>query len=175
MSSVTIRPLHSLAAARPEPKLLWALAALLAVALAVVLGTLGRSFWEEREAAASRAGALAAGKQHAVNFVTMNHATFDADSARVIAGATGEFRAEYAESVAQLRPVVVQNKTVSTVERAEASIVSADGDSAKVIVGVVAPTTNAVTTTPEKKTYRLRLDLTRVGAEWKVSSLDFVG
>lgn len=172
MTSVTTRPLLG---ARPGPRLLWALAAVLAVATVVVLATLGRAAWAEREAASARAGALAAGKQLAVNFVTMNHATFDADSARVLAGATGDFRKEYAESVAKLKPVVVQNKTVSKVERAEASLVSADADSAKVIVGVVAPTTNAAATTPEMKTYRLRLDLARVGAEWKVSSLDFVG
>jgi Mce-associated membrane protein len=172
MTSVTIRPLL---AARPGPRLLWGLAAVLAVATVVVLASLGRSAWAEREAAATRAEALAAGKQLAVNFVTMNHATFDADSARVLAGATGDFHKEYAESVAKLKPVVVENKTVSKVERAEASLVSADADSAKVIVGVVAPTTNAAATSPEKKTYRLRLDLARVGAEWKVSSLDFVG
>ena len=186
MASVTIRsaPGRRWPAARwrlpsaglpSGPRLLWATAALLLVATVAVLATLGRSAWGERQAAVDRAEALAAGRQLAVNFVTMDHASFDADSARVLAGATGEFKKEYAESVAKLKPVVVQNKTVSTVERAEASIVSADADSAKVIVGVVAPTTNAAATIPEKKTYRLRLDLTRVGAEWKVSSLDFVG
>lgn len=188
MTSVTIRrlrPSHpsrairAIRAARPGPRLLWALTAVLAAATVVVLATVGRAAWDAREAASARAGALAAGKQLAVNFVTMNHATFDADSARVLAGATGDFKKEYAESVAQLKPVVVENKTVSKVERVEASLVPADGDTdadtAKVIVGVVAPTTNAAATTPEKKTYRLRLDLTRVGAEWKVSSLDFVG
>jgi Mce-associated membrane protein len=145
------------------------------VAAFAVLATLGRAAWSARETAADRAEALSAGKQLAMNFVSMSHGTFDADSARVLAGATGAFRKEYAESVARLKPVVVSNRTVSRVERAEASFVAGDGDSAKVLVGVVAPTTNAATTTPEKKTYRLRLDLTRVGDEWKVSSLDFVG
>lgn len=158
-----------------SPRTLWLLAAALVLATVAVVATLGRAAWAERQAGEDRAEALAAGKQLAVNFVTMNHATFDADSARVLAGATGDFRKEYAESVAKLKPVVVENKTVSKVARAEASLVSVDADSAKVIVGVVAPTTNAAATKPENKTYRLRLDLTRVGAEWKVSSLDFVG
>jgi Mce-associated membrane protein len=52
--------------------------------------------------------------------------------------------------------------------------VSGDDDSAKVIVGVVAPTSNASTPKAEKKTYRLRLDLVKVGDAWKVSNLDFV-
>lgn len=157
-----------------RPRTLWLLAATLVLATIAVGATLGRAAWGQREADGQRAEALAAGRQLAVNFVTMNYQSFDADSARVLAGATGDFRKEYADSVAKLKPVVVQNKTVSTVERAEASVVSNDTDSAKVLVGVVAPTTNAVTPTPEKKTYRLRLDLTRVGAEWKVNSLDFV-
>lgn len=158
-----------------DPRTLWLLAAVLVLMTVAVVATLGRTAWTQRQADDSRAEALAAGRQLAVNFVTMSHTTFDADTARVLAGATGEFRKEYSESVAKLKPVVVSNRTVSRVERAEASLVSADDDSAKVIVGVVAPTTNAATTTPEKKTYRLRLGLTKVGTDWKVDSLDFVG
>lgn len=159
---------------RPTPRLLWGVALVLLLAAVAVAATLGRAAWQSGELATSRAEALAAGKQHAVNFVTMNHATFDADTKRVLDGATGDFRKEYSETLAKLKPVVVQNKTVSTVQRAEAALVSGDADSAQVIVGLVAPTSNTGTTTPEKKTYRLRLDLVKDGAAWKVSSLDFV-
>lgn len=159
---------------RPTPRLLWSLAAVLLVAAVAVTATLGRSAWEAQRTADDRAAALAAGRQIAVNFVTMNAATFDADTQRVLAASTGTFRKEYASTLAQLKPVVTANKTVSTVERAEASLVSADDDSAKVIVGVVAPTSNASTPKAEKKTYRLRLDLVKVDDAWKVSTLDFV-
>ena len=159
---------------RPTPRVLWALAAVLVLAAVAVAATLGRSAWQARQADESRAAALAAGKQIAVNFVTMRASTFDADTKRVLDEATGQFRTEYASTLAQLKPVVTANQTVSTVERAEASLVSSDGDSARVIVGVIAPTTNASTSTPEKKTYRLRLDLVRVGDAWKVNALDFV-
>ncbi|NUR15294.1 MAG: hypothetical protein HOQ13_03170 [Dermatophilaceae bacterium] len=159
---------------RPTPRLLWALTAVLLLAAIAVTATLGRSAWQAQRVADARDTALAAGRQIAVNFVTMNAATFDADTKRVLAASTGSFQKEYAATIAQLRPVVTANKTVSTVERAEASLVSGDDDSARVIVGVVAPTTNAATPTAEKKTYRLRLDLVKVGDSWKVSSLDFV-
>ena len=144
------------------------------VALLLVTVTLGRPAWQDHRAADERAAALAAGRQIAVNFVTVSAATFDADTKRVLDESTGTFRAEYAATLARLRPVVTANKTVSRVERAEAALVSAQGDSARVIVGVVAPTTNSATPTPEKKTYRLRLDLVKRGDDWKVSSLDFV-
>ena len=159
---------------RPSATALWWLAAVLLVAAVAVGATLGRAAWDARAEAANEAEALAAGKQLAVNFVTMRADSFDTDAARVVAGATGGFKKEYESTLSQLKPVVVENKTSSTVERAEASLVSADSDSARVLVGVVAPTTNAATKTPQKKTYRLRLDLTKVGTEWKVNNLEFV-
>jgi len=158
----------------PPRRVLWGLALSLLLAAVAVAATVGRAGWERDRAAAARAEALAAGRQLAVNFVTMRHSTFDADTARVVAGATGEFRKEYEGTLAKLKPVVVANHTVSNVERAEAAYVSGDGDSAQVIVGLVAPTTNTATPQPEKKTYRLRLALEKVGDSWKVSSLDFV-
>lgn len=159
---------------RPTPRLLWGLTALFLLAAVAVTATLGRATWQQQRETDDGAAALAAGRQIAVNFVTMDAASFDADTKRVLDGSTGAFQKEYASTLAQLKPVVTANKTVSTVERAEASLVSADEDSAKVIVGVVAPTSNASTPQPEKKTYRLRLDLVKVGDAWKVSSLDFV-
>lgn len=159
---------------RPTPRLLWTVTAVLLLAAVAVSATLGRSAWRAQRTADARDTALAAGRQIAVNFVTMNAATFDADTKRVLAESTGSFQKEYAATLAQLKPVVTANKTVSTVERAEASLVSGDDDSARVIVGVVAPTTNASTPKAEKKTYRLRLDLVKVGDSWKVSTLDFV-
>ena len=159
---------------RPSPRLLWAGAAALLLVVAGVGLTLGRATWQDQRAADDRAAALAAGRQIAVNFVTVSAASFDADTKRVLDDATGSFRKEYAATLAQLEPVVTANRTDSRVERAEAALVSADADSAKVIVGIVAPTTNSASPTPEKKTYRLRLDLVKVGDAWKVSTLDFV-
>src|SRR6478609_11127702 len=121
---------------RPTPRLLWILAAVLLLAAGAVTATLGRSVWQQQRDADNRAAALAAGRQIAVNFVTMNAASFDADTKRVLDESTGAFQKEYASTLAQLGPVVSANKTVSTVERAEASLVSGDDDSAKVIVGV---------------------------------------
>jgi len=159
---------------RPTPRLLWILSAVLLLAAVAVTATLGRSVWQQQRDADNRAAALAAGRQIAVNFVTMNASSFDADTKRVLDESTGAFQKEYASTLAQLKPVVTANKTVSTVERAEASLVSSDDDSAKVIVGIVSPTSNASTPQAEKKTYRLRLDLVKVGDAWKVSTLDFV-
>ena len=155
-------------------RVLWFLTAVLLVGAVVVGATLGRARWERDRTAADAAAALAAGRQLAVNFVTMDASTYDADTARVLDGATGQFRTEYAATIDELKSVVTTNKTVSSVARAEAALVSAAGDAATVVVGVVAPTTNSASSTPQEKTYRLRLELARVGDTWKVSNLEFV-
>ena len=142
---------------------------------AVVAGTRGAAWLDARRVASANRDALAAGKQIAVNFATLDYRTVDADTARVKAGATGEFLATYTKSLGDLRSVVVDNKSTSTVERAEAALVSGDRDSAQVIVGVVAPTTNTNVPEGEKKTYRMKLGLREVGGTWKVERLEFVG
>ena len=172
------RPAHGRVLRAPvlaRSRLLWGLASLLVLAAVAAGATVGRTAWLAHRASDARSAALAAGRQIAVDFVTMRAASFDTDTRRVLDAATGTFRTEYAAALKQLKPVVTANRSVSTVERAEAAVVSADDDSARVIVGIVAPTSNTATPKPENKTYRLRLDLVRVGDAWKVSTLDFVG
>ena len=118
---------------------------------------------------------MAAARQLAVNFVTVDYQQVEADTARVKAGATGDFLKSYSTSMDELKKVLVANKTVSTVQRAEAALVSGDRDSAVALVGVVAPTKNTSVPDGETKTYRMRLDLRLVGDEWKVENLEFVG
>lgn len=162
-------------AASVTPRLVWALATVALVATVAVGATLGRDWWTARQLAQANASALAAGRQLAVNFATIDYRHVDQDTALVRSGATGPFLTSYASSLAQLKKVLVANRSVSTVERAEAGLVSGDLDSARVIVGIVAPTSNTAIPQGEKKTYRIRLDLQRAGDSWKVAGLDFVG
>jgi Mce-associated membrane protein len=163
------------AVARVTPKVVWALA-VLALAASLALGaTKGREWYAARQADQANAAALAAAKQLAVNFVTVDYQHVDADTARVKSGATGEFLKSYSSSMDELRKVLVANKTVSTVQRTEAAIVSGDSDSAVALVGVVAPTRNTAVPNGETKTYRMRLELRMTGQGWKVENLEFVG
>ena len=163
--------------ARITPTVALAVAVLLLLLTAVIGVTKVAPSYAERDRAGQGAAALAAGKQLAVNFVTMDYRTFDAYSAQVLSGAGGSFRSDYAAKLADLKKVVVANKTRSSVKQVEAGLVSSDPLSAEVIVGLVAPTSNTATPSAVDKTYRLRLDLHRTSdanATWKVISLDFV-
>lgn len=161
--------------ARLTPKGVWVLVAVV-LAGAVGLGaTQGRAAYAAYRTDRAGAEALAAARQLAVNFVTVDYQQVDKDTARVRAGATGTFLESYTTSVAELKKVIVQNKTVSRAERTEAALVSGDLDSAVAVVGVVAPTTNTSVPDGEKKTYRMRLELRKVSDAWKVENLEFVG
>lgn len=156
-------------------RVLWLLTALVLVATVALGATRGREWWDERATEQAQADALAAGRQLAVNFATIDHRTVDEDTGRVRAGATGEFLTSYTRQLEDLKKVIVDNKSVSKVERAEAGLVTGDRDSATVIVGIIAPTSNTVVPQGEKKTYRTKLGLRRVGEQWKVERLEFVG
>ena len=171
-------PLTSVRVGRVSSASPWVVAtvAVLVLAVAAVVGfTQGRGWFAQRDQDQASADALSAGRQLAVNFTTLDYRHVDQDTQRVLDGATGTFHDQFAKAVASLKKVVVDNKSVSSVKTVNAAVVSADADSARVIVGVVAPTSNASTPQPVDKTYRMRLDLERSGSSWKVSNLDFVG
>lgn len=175
-SVMTVRPGALLA--RITPTLALVIAALLLLPAVAIGVTKSRAYFAEGDRADQGAVALAAGRQVAVNFVTMDYRRFDAYSALVLNGASGSFRADYAAKLADLKKVVVANHAVSSVKQVEAGLVSSDQDSAQVIVGVVAPTSNTATPKAVDKTYRLRLDLQRTSdttTPWKVINLVFVG
>jgi Mce-associated membrane protein len=170
-----LAPRSGTTALRVTPGVVWFVVALALIASLALGATKGRDWYAARQTEAANAAAVAAAKQLAVNFVTVDYAKVDADTARVKAGATGQFLKSYSTSVAELKKVLVANKTVSSVQRTEAALVSGDLDSAVALVGVVAPTKNTAVPQGEVKTYRMRLELRKAGEAWKVENLEFVG
>lgn len=148
----------------------------LALVAALVLGVvLGRQALDQRAETRNRAEALAAARQIAVNFSTLDYRTFDRDTARVSAEATGTFRSDFAAQAAQIKQVVVANKSVSTGEVGQAALVSASSHAARVLLALDATVTNTSSTTPTARHYRVQLDLTKVGGRWLATQLQFVG
>ena len=163
------------AALRVTPTMVWVIAALALIASLALGATRGRDWYAARQTSQANAAALAAAKQLAVNFVTVDYTKVDANTAMVKAGATGQFLTSYSSSVDDLKKVLVANKTQSSVSRIEVALVSGTQSSAITLVGVVAPTKNASVPNGETKTYRMRLELRLVGQTWKVENLEFVG
>ncbi|ROP47950.1 hypothetical protein [Streptomyces sp. PanSC9] len=122
-----------------------------------------------------RQDVLAAARQSALNFTSLDYRHYDRDSGNVLKGATGEFKKEFGAQTAQLTKLVAQNKSVSQGQVLEAGIVRSDARSARVLVVADSKVTNTGAPEGQARTYRLQLDLTRVAGRWLTSDVTFVG
>ncbi|HCT78017.1 MAG TPA: hypothetical protein DGT23_15770 [Micromonosporaceae bacterium] len=153
------------------------IAAALLIVVAIASGYAGYSWVKAREQGAARAAALAAARQFAVDFVSINAATVDQDLSRVALGATGEFGDEYQRGMPTVRAAVLENKVEAGGTVLRAAMVSGDADSAVVLVAVDATVKNVKTPQGRVAHYRIQLDLVlEEGSDrWRVSKLLFVG
>jgi Mce-associated membrane protein len=126
-----------------------------------------------------RDGILHAARQQAVNFTTLDYRHLDRDLGRVLDGSTGDFRKQFRSGTKDLTQLVTANKAVATGEVLDAGLVSDDSDSARVLVVADSTVTNTGSPKPDKRHYRIQMDLVRdpavSGGRWLVSDLTFVG
>ncbi|MFI7020493.1 hypothetical protein [Streptomyces sp. NPDC050164] len=131
--------------------------------------------YAQREADQRRQGILAAARQSALNFTSLDYRHYGRDSANVLAGATGEFKKQFTAQTDQLTKLVAQNKSVSQGQVLEAGIVRSDENSARVLVVADSKVTNTAVPEGEARTYRLQLDLVHKDGRWLTSDVEFVG
>ncbi|MGW5198070.1 hypothetical protein [Streptomyces spiralis] len=136
---------------------------------------LGWKLSDQRAAEQRRQDILAAARQSALSFTSLDYRHYDRDSGNVLKGATGEFKKEFAAQTAQLTKLVAQNKSVSEGQVLEAGIVRSDARSARVLVVADSKVTNIAVPEGQARTYRLQLDLERVAGRWLTSDVAFVG
>ncbi|MFI9253874.1 hypothetical protein [Streptomyces sp. NPDC053069] len=147
-----------------------------ATVLTSVLGVwLGLKLADQRAAEQRRQDILAAARQSALNFTSLDYRHYDRDSRTVLKGATGDFRKQFAAQTAQLTKLVAQNRSVSEGQVLEAGIVRSGEHSARVLVVADSKVTNTAAPEGQARTYRLQLDLVRVGGRWLTSDVAFVG
>jgi Mce-associated membrane protein len=151
-------------------------------ALALVLGVLGLvavvlaiKLAAARGEEARRAEILQAAREHATNVTTYDFASIDADTARVLAAAAGDFKTSYQAGAARLKAVVLRNRSVAAGSVLEAGIVSAGRDAARVLVVGDTTVTAATARQPQVRPFRMQLQLVRRGERWLASDLRFVG
>ncbi|MEV8018259.1 hypothetical protein AB0O76_18365 [Streptomyces sp. NPDC086554] len=155
-----------------------AMAAGLAVATA---GTSALALWlglqvcEQRATEQRHQDILAAARQSALNFTSLDYRHYGRDSENVLKGATGDFKKQFTAQTAQLTKLVAKNKSVSKGQVLEAGITRADEDSARVLVVADSKVTNTAAPDGQARTYRLQLDLELKNGRWLTSGVEFVG
>jgi Mce-associated membrane protein len=152
----------------------WLLAGVLVLA-AVGLGVLGNNLHQENLQQQRDQDILAAARQEALNFVSIDYRNFDQDSKNVLAGATGDFKQQFSDETQTLKSLVTTNKAISSGQVLQAGVVTANATDARVLVVADGTVANTAAPSGQVRNYRLQMDLVNQGGTWLTSDIEFVG
>ncbi|WP_433526946.1 hypothetical protein ACQPZ2_20080 [Nocardia pseudovaccinii] len=124
----------------------------------------------DREAAGTEA--LTAAQDYATALTSIDSSHIDADFATVLNGATGEFKSMYSKSADQLKPMLLQAKSVSKGHVVVASVQSASENHAVIMLFVDAEITNVTNPTPRIDRNRILMTMDRVDGRWLTSKVE---
>jgi Mce-associated membrane protein len=165
----------------PEPaprphglRLALAMGLLIITALGGLVGWLGFRAYESHQREQQRAMFLAAARQGALNLTTISYTEVDADIKRILDSATGTFHDDFEKRSQPFVEVVKQAQSKSQGTITEAGLESTQGDNAHALVAVTVTTSNAGAAQQEPRSWRMRIDVQKVGDMAKVSNVEFV-
>lgn len=144
------------------------------LAAAVLGGWLGVRAYHSLQDNKQRNLFLQFGRQGALNLTTIDYQHVDADIQRILNSATGAFFDDFSKRAQPFVEVVkqAQSKSVGTVT--EAGLESETGNDAQILVAVAVKTSNAGAPEQNPRAWRMRVSVTKIGAEAKVSNVEFV-
>ncbi|MDQ2628989.1 MAG: Mce protein [Actinomycetota bacterium] len=137
-------------------------------------GWLGFRTYESHRTEVQREQFLRAAQQSARNLTTIDHEHAEADVQRVLDSATGTFYEDFSNRSQPFIEIVktAQAKSIGTVT--EAGIEEQTADQAQVLVAVSVNTTNAGAAEQLPRAWRMRISVTRVDGQEKISNVAFV-
>jgi Mce-associated membrane protein len=144
------------------------------VTLAALAGWLGLHAYQAHQRQAERGQFLQAARQGAVDLTTIDWQQSDRDVQRILDGATGQFYDDFARRSQPFVDVVKKTKSTTVGTVTEAGLESQSADSAQVLVAVTVVTSNAGAPQSDPHGWRLRVAVTHVGDQVKVSNVEFV-
>lgn len=150
---------------------------LVAAALVLLTAAAGFLLYQVRSAQLdeqARQQALTAARQSAINISSISTNDFAAGVARVLDGATGQFRQDFSARTGELQQLLKDNNVSAQGNVLEAGLVRSDRRSATALVAVDSTVKNKQVPTGRVNNYRMKLQLEKVGDHWLTSSLEFV-
>ncbi|WP_316573416.1 hypothetical protein [Nocardia canadensis] len=114
-------------------------------------------------------------RQAVLNLTTIRAQTAKEDIDRILAVASGDFKTEFDGRVDPFMDVVKQANVVSSGEVVESGIVTADADSAQVLVAAKQTVSNNGSPEPQSRQYRFRVTVSNSDTGMTVSKVEFVG
>lgn len=137
-----------------------------------VASFLGWQLKRQDEMLDTRSAALAVANDYAVVLTSIDSAKVDENYAKVLDGATGEFRDTYGQSAAQLRQLLVDNKAVSRSVVVDSAVKSATPNKVEVLLFIDQSISNVANPTPRIDRSRVVITLERIANRWLASKVD---
>lgn len=116
---------------------------------------------------------IAVARQGVVNMTTLDSGQAEADVARVLDGATGDFKKDFASRIADFTSMVKDSKMVTAGTVTAAAIESMSADSAVVLVSAVSTVTDATGAKQPPRNWRLRVTVAEDSGRLKLSKVVF--
>ncbi|BBY51982.1 hypothetical protein MARA_54500 [Mycolicibacterium arabiense] len=146
----------------------------LMLALSGLTGWLAFRAHQSSELADQREVFLQVGKQGAINLTTIDYTRVDADVQRILDSATGAFYDDFQRRAQPFAEVVKQVKSKSVGSVTEAGIKDQTADGAKVVLAVTVDTAVEGQPPQTPRSWRMLISVQQVGADAKVSNVEFV-
>jgi Mce-associated membrane protein len=150
------------------------LGAAIVVSLSVLVGWLGFRAYQAHQEQALQSQLLQAARQGALNLTTIDWQHAEGDMQRILEGATGQFRDDFASRSQPFIDVVKQAKSRSVGTITEAGLESEENGHARVLVAVAVKTSNAGAPEQDPRAWRMRITVQKDGDQAKVSNVEFV-
>ncbi|OBA77382.1 hypothetical protein A5641_18640 [Mycobacterium sp. 1554424.7] len=118
---------------------------------------------------------VAGAKRGVLNMISLDFNKAKADVQRVIDGSTGEFQADFQRRANDFISMVIQSNAVTEGTVHAAALESINGNSAVVLVSATSQVTNSPPGKDEPpRMWRLRVTISEVGGQYKMSKVEYV-
>jgi Mce-associated membrane protein len=144
------------------------------VGLTALVGWLGFTAHQQKQAQDQRQLFVEVGRQGALNLTTIDWQHADTDVKRILDSATGPFYDDFSKREQPFIEVVKKAQAISKGTITEAALESESGNEAQVLVAVSVKTSNIGAAEQEPRAWRMRISVQKAGDEAKVSNVAFV-
>jgi len=159
---------------RPRHRVAAAAIGLIIITLGALTGWLGWQAKSLRDNANEDAAFVQAASKAAVNLTTVDWEHADKDVERILNSATGAFYDDFSRRSKPFLEIVTKVKSKSKGNVTAAGLEDASLDSGRVLVAVSVTTTTATAPQEQLRAWRLRVSVTKVDDDVKVSNVEFV-
>lgn len=159
--------------ARPRTRIaLTALGLLIAVAILAATTVTAWLWKQQRDSDTAAREGMSAAQQFVGILTNIDAARLDENFRLAAEGSTGEFKDMYAQSSAQLRQLLVDNKAAAHGIVVESAVKSVSPDRVEVLLFVDQSVSNASSQEPRLDRSRIRMTMEKVDGRWLASSVE---